>query len=347
MLLKVVSLSAMSLAKPLFIALATLAVATPVLAATPAHAAPSLEQVQAKVRALEEDATTAAEGAQEAKVKLAILTKTLNGIKAKAEVQGQSLSVLQKSLGTIAVEQYKSGTLSQGLELLFSSDPTLYLSSAGALDAITRGKSAQLRKYQAAQQRLSATKLTVNDKLALVTAAQKKFAAQSALALSKLKEAELLLSKLKKEDRERLAKLAAAQEDADQASSLIAAADAKGVSGRAGIALKYALKQIGDRYVFGAAGLVNWDCSGLTMRAYQAAGVSLPHSSSAQSRLGKKVSLKALKPGDLLFFGRPISHVGIYLGGGRMVHAPRSGSRVKVTTDLNMGRKALVGARRY
>ena len=237
--------------------------------------------------------------------------------------------------------------MSQGLELLFSSDPTLYLSSAGALDAITRGKSAQLRQYQAAQQRLSATKLTVNDKLALVTAAQKKFAAQSALALSKLEEAEVLLSKLKKEDRERLAKLAAAQEDADQASSLIAAADAKGVSGRAGIALKYALKQIGDRYVFGAAGLVNWDCSGLTMRAYQAAGVSLPHSSSAQSRLGKKVSLKALKPGDLLFFGRPISHVGIYLGGGRMVHAPRSGSRVKVTTSLNMGRKALVGASRY
>ncbi|MSO43207.1 MAG: NlpC/P60 family protein [Candidatus Planktophila sp.] len=337
----------MSVTKRLLVAVLAIAVATPALITTAAHAAPSLEEVQAKVRQLEEDATTAAEGAQEAKVKLAILTKTLNGIKAKAQVQGQSLSALQKSLGRIAVEQYKSGALSQGLELLFSSDPTLYLSSAGALDAITRGKSAQLRKYEAAQQRLSATTLTVNDKLALVAAAQKKFAAQSALALSKLKEAEVLLSKLKKADRERLAKLAAAQEDADQASSLAAAAGANGVSGRAGIALKYALKQIGDRYVFGAAGLVTWDCSGLTMRAYQAAGVSLPHSSAAQSRIGKKVSLKALKPGDLLFFGRPISHVGIYLGGGRMVHAPRSGSRVKVTTDLNMGRKALIGARRY
>ena len=315
--------------------------------AAPAYAAPSLAEVQAKVQFLEEEATAAAEGAQEAKVKLGALTKTLNGIKAKAALQGQTLSALQKSLGTIAIEQYKAGGLGQSLELLFSSDPTLYLSSAGALDAISRRKSAQLRKYQAAQQRLSATTLTVNDKMALVVAAQKKFKAQSAMAQAKLAEAEALLSKLTKAERERLAKLAAAQEDADQASSQAAARALSGVSGRAGIAIKYALKQIGDRYVFGAAGLVTWDCSGLTMRAYQAAGVSLPHSSAAQSRMGKKVSTKSLKPGDLLFFGRPVSHVGMYIGGGKMVHAPRSGSRVKVTTSGSFGSKPLVGARRF
>jgi cell wall-associated NlpC family hydrolase len=83
------------------------------------------------------------------------------------------------------------------------------------------------------------------------------------------------------------------------------------------------------------------------MRAYQSAGVSLPHSSAAQSRMGKKVPLNQLKPGDLLFYGRPVSHVGIYLGGGKMVHAPRSGSRVKVTTSGSLGSKPLVGARRF
>ncbi len=326
---------------------AVLALALTAACAVPAHAAPSLDQVKAQVRALEEDATTAAEGAQEAKVKLASLTRTLNGIKAKAQVQGQTLSALQKSLGTIAIEQYKAGGLGQSLELLFSSDPTLYLSSAGALDAISRSKSSQLRKYQAAQQRLSATTLTVNDKLALVIAAEKKFKAQSAKAQAKLAQAEALLSKLTKAERERLAKLAAEEEDADQASSQAAARSVSGVSGRAGAALKFALKQIGDRYVFGAAGLVTWDCSGLTMRAYQAAGVSLPHSSAAQSRMGKRVSTRSLKPGDLLFFGRPVSHVGIYLGGGKMVHAPRSGSRVKITTSGSLGSKPLVGARRF
>lgn len=324
-----------------------LAMVAGVLAPVSANAAPSLAQVQAKVRQLEEDATSAAEGAQEAKVKLAGLTKTLNGIKAKAEKQGQTVSTLQRSLGTIAIEQYKSGGFGQSFELLFSSDPTLYLSSAGSLEAITRRKSAQLREFEAAQQRLNATTLTVNDKIALVAAAQKKLAAQSAIALSKLAEAEKLLSKLSKAERERLAKLAEDEENADQASSLKAAKSASGVSGRAGVALKYALKQIGDRYVFGAAGMVTWDCSGLTMRAYQAAGVSLPHSSAAQSRMGKKVSFSSLKPGDLLFYGRPVSHVGIYMGGGKMVHAPRSGSRVKVTGSGSLGSKPLVGARRF
>ena len=324
-----------------------LAMVAGVVAPVSANAAPSLAQVQAKVRQLEEDATSAAEGAQEAKVKLAGLTKTLNGIKAKAEKQGQTVSTLQRSLGTIAIEQYKSGGFGQSFELLFSSDPTLYLSSAGSLEAITRRKSAQLREFEAAQQRLNATTLTVNDKIALVAAAQKKLAAQSAIALSKLAEAEKLLSKLTKAERERLAKLAEDEENADQASSLKAAKSASGVSGRAGVALKYALKQIGDRYVFGAAGMVTWDCSGLTMRAYQAAGVSLPHSSAAQSRMGKKVSFSSLKPGDLLFYGRPVSHVGIYMGGGKMVHAPRSGSRVKVTGSGSLGSKPLVGARRF
>jgi cell wall-associated NlpC family hydrolase len=334
----------MSLRARIFLALVMVA---GVLAPVSASAAPSLAEVQAKVRQLEEEATTAAEGAQEAKVKLAILTKTLNGVKAKAEIQGAEVAALRRSLGAIAVEQYKSGGFGQSFQLLFSSDPTLYLSSAGSLDAITRRKSTQLRKFEAAQQRLNATTLLVNDKIALVAAAQKKLAAQSALAKRKLAEAEKLLSKLSKAERERLARLTEDEENADQKSSLEAAKSANGVSGRAGVALKYALKQIGDRYVFGAAGTVTWDCSGLTMRAFQAAGVSLPHSSAAQSRMGKKVALNALKPGDLLFYGRPVSHVGIYLGGGKMVHAPRSGSRVKVASSGSLGKKPLVGARRF
>jgi cell wall-associated NlpC family hydrolase len=305
-----------------------------------------LAQVQAQVNRLEEEATTAAEGAQEAKVKLAALTRSLAGIQAQAAIQGKTVDAISKTLGTIAVNQYKSGSLSQSLELLFSSDPALYLSSAGSLEAITRRKTTELRKFQSAEQQLNATSLTVSDRLAQVKVLQKKLAERSAFAVAKLAQAESLLAKLKKEDRERLAKLAEDQENADQASSLAAAKSASGVSGRAGIALQFAFKQIGDRYVFGADGMVYWDCSGLTMRAFQAAGVSLPHSSRAQSRMGKSIPFNQKKPGDLMFFGRPVSHVGIYVGGGRMVHAPRSGSRVKVA-DASLGRKPLVAVRRF
>ena len=316
---------------------------------TVAHAAPTLTQIQGQVRQLQEDAASAAEGAQGAKVQLATLTKTLNGIKQEAEAQGQTVAALKKSLNTIAIEQYKAGGLSQGLELLFSANPELYLSSAGSLESITRAKSAQLRKFEAAQQRLNATTLTVNDKVALVKAAQKRFAQKSALAKAKLVTAEKILAKLKKKDRARFAALAAAQEDADQASSKAFASSTGKISGRGGVAVKYALAQIGDRYVFGASGTTKWDCSGLTMRAYQAAGVSLPHYSAAQSRYGKKVSYSSARPGDLLFYGSPISHVAIYLGGGKMVHAPRPGSRVKVESNAAtaLGRKKLVAVRRF
>lgn len=83
------------------------------------------------------------------------------------------------------------------------------------------------------------------------------------------------------------------------------------------------------------------------MRSYQAAGVSLPHSSRMQFSYGKSVSFSSLKPGDLLFFGKPISHVSIYMGGGKMVQAPRPGKKVEVVPLTRMfGAKPFVGARR-
>ena len=120
-----------------------------------------------------------------------------------------------------------------------------------------------------------------------------------------------------------------------------------GDNSRGSKALKYALMQVGDVYVWAAAGPTRWDCSGLTMRAFQQSGVSLPHSSRAQIRYGKSISSRSLKPGDLVFFGKPISHVAMYMGGGKMVHAPRPGKRVEVTSfTMAFGRKPFVGARR-
>ena len=103
------------------------------LATAPAEAAQSLQRIQAEIVQLEVEASSAAEGAQAAKVQLAQLTRTLTGIRQEAHAQGQTVVQLRKSLGAIAVEQYQSGGLGQGLELLFSSDPTLYLSAAGSL----------------------------------------------------------------------------------------------------------------------------------------------------------------------------------------------------------------------
>ena len=109
-------------------------------------------------------------------------------------------------------------------------------------------------------------------------------------------------------------------------------------------AVDTALAQIGDPYVWAAGGPNSFDCSGLTQYAYAAAGVRLPHSSKAQSTMGTAVSRSELQPGDLVFFRSPVSHVGMYIGGGKMVHAATFGVPVQ-TTSVDMAGYA--GARRY
>lgn len=93
-----------------------------------------------------------------------------------------------------------------------------------------------------------------------------------------------------------------------------------------------AKKYLGAPYHWGASGPNSFDCSGFTMFVYRQVGVSLPHSSRAQINSGQRVSRDDLKPGDLVFFGSPIHHVGIYVGGGMYIHAPRTGDVVKISS---------------
>lgn len=84
------------------------------------------------------------------------------------------------------------------------------------------------------------------------------------------------------------------------------------------------------QYVWGAASGTSFDCSGLMLWSYKHIGVSLPHLALAQSKLGKAVSIKDLKPGDLLFFYSPVHHVGMYIGDGKFVHARNTRNDLEV-----------------
>jgi cell wall-associated NlpC family hydrolase len=92
-------------------------------------------------------------------------------------------------------------------------------------------------------------------------------------------------------------------------------------SAAAQTAVDTARAQVGKAYEYGGSGPDSFDCSGLTQYAYRAAGIELPHSSRSQSELGTPVSREELRPGDLVFFYEPVSHVGIYVGDGQMVDA--------------------------
>ena len=96
--------------------------------------------------------------------------------------------------------------------------------------------------------------------------------------------------------------------------------------------MQAALSRVGSPYQWGAAGPDSFDCSGLTMWAWAQAGVSLPHNSGAQYAATRRVEQGDWQPGDLLFYGSPIHHVGLYIGGGRVVEAPYTGTTVRVAS---------------
>ena len=310
-------------------------------------AAPTVESAQNEVDRLRTLAAEKFEAANEATIRIKQLEKQTDALEKRESVLRKELDSAGLTLSRIAISQYTSSGLGQGLDLLFSSDPSKYLSDAGVLEMVSRKYGQQLRGYVLKKQNVEATQLVVQDKTSLLKAERAKLNRQVSAAKKDLAAAQKILNSLKKEDRERLAREEAARENKILSDSKKYAQSYKGDNTRGSIALKYALAQVGDVYVWAAAGPTRWDCSGLTMRAFQKAGVSLPHSSRIQVKYGKNISASSLKPGDLLFFGKPISHVSIYMGGGKMVQAPRPGKRVEVVKFVTMfEKKPFVGARR-
>ena len=312
-----------------------------------AQAAPSVVSVQRDIDRLRTLAAEKYEAANEATIRISALQKETGALQTREAVIQAELDISSKVLAKIAISTYQGSGFGGTFELLFSSDPTKYLSDASVLDSLSKGYLKQLREFAATKQRVQATQLVLADRTSLLIAEKKRLNRQVMEAKTALLKAEKLLKSLAKADRERLLREEAARENKIQSDSKGYAASYKGDNTRGSLALKFALQQIGDIYVWAAAGPTRWDCSGLTMRAFQKAGVSLPHSSRVQINYGKSVAYSNVKPGDLLFFGKPISHVSIYMGGGKMVQAPRPGKRVEVVPLTKMfGRKPFVGARR-
>ena len=316
-------------------------------AAPSAVAAPSVASAQRDVDRLRTLAAEKYEAANEANIRIKQLEKESVTLQARGAVLKEQLDTSSEALARIAIAKFQGHGFGKTIDLMFSADPTRYLSDASVLEIISRGYAQELKQFAVIKQKVEASKYVVSDKTELLKREKLRLTKEVASAKAALVKAENILKSLKKEDRERLARQEAARENKILSDSKKYAASYAGDNSRGSIALKYALQQIGDIYVWAAAGPTRWDCSGLTMRAFQKAGVSLPHSSRIQVRYGKAVSYNSLKPGDLIFFGKPISHVSIYMGGGKMVHAPRPGKKVEVINiTKRFGSKPFVGARR-
>jgi peptidoglycan DL-endopeptidase CwlO len=323
---------------------------------------PSLGEVQRRVDALNKDAADAAERYNTAKVQLTETNRKMRSAQNRYAVTKRHLDAMKALVGRIAVASYKSGGLDPTVALVLSEDPQTFLRQAADLSQVTRRQSAMLQGMEAAQLQAAVDRKAVADQKARAAALQDKIATEKDAIESRLTEARDLLARLEAKQRARFLAMQqaatqralSARSDAPRASRSSRDSGGGGgdvgggsydgpASGRAGEAVRTAYAQLGDPYAWGAAGPGSFDCSGLTMYSWAAAGVSLPHSSSAQYGVVRHVAISELQPGDLVFYYSPISHVGIYIGGGKIIDAPYPGLSVHISGLNSM---PLVGAGR-
>jgi peptidoglycan DL-endopeptidase CwlO len=257
----------------------------------------------------------------------------------KAQLAQAQYSALQGQIQHVVTSAYRSVPLSQFGVMLTSASPQEFLDQISALNAVAGRRAVLLAK--AGRVKAAAIK-TSTDAKAAVAAANKlthdlgirradlsRRAAQSKQLFTRLSAAERAAFRARQSSSDTRGSRGTARPDPTPVVNVPA-------SGRAGVAVATARKQVGKPYVWAAAGPGAFDCSGLTMYSWSAAGVALPHSSSMQMGVGNRVSRSQLQPGDLVFFYSPIHHVGLYVGGGMMIHAPTSNDVVKYASIDNM-----------
>lgn len=336
----------------------------------PEVAAPaaSQAQVQAQIDKLAGQIAALDEQYNESTIHLAKLESQISDTRATSAKAQADFHDLQKVASSQAAAVYKAGPPSLLVAFLTSKSLEDFNQKMTIVGQVNTWESGIMNGLQIADQRAKQATSLLDSQLAQAKALSATLAQQRATLQSQLADQQHLLAQINEETR--LAAARAAQARADAARAALAAQEAQAAqiraaqlaaaksssaashvavptvlpgSSRAATALSVAIAQIGKPYVWAAAGPNSFDCSGLTMFAYRAAGVSLSHSAADQYASNPHVSRDQLQPGDLVFFGSPIHHVGMYVGGGMMVDAPETGENVQVQS---MMRSDYVGASR-
>jgi cell wall-associated NlpC family hydrolase len=288
---------------------------------TPAQAEPNIDDVQKRVDRLYHEAEQAQERYNDAKIELRDLQGDLDSLKADQDRQDDAFEDVRDQVQDSIVRQYEGESLSNVGQVVVSDDPQTFLAQLSTMSAFNDLQSQLFDKYATEAEALEIRQNATEKRTADVAETEKQLAKEKAVVDDKLAEAKAVLGDLKEKEREEMLSRGVVRVPSDVPAS-----------GRAAAAVKYALAQVGDAYVYGAAGPSAFDCSGLTMMAWAQAGVGLPHSSSAQFSTGPHIAESDLQPGDLVFYYSPISHVGMYIGNGMIVNAENPSSGVRVTS---------------
>ncbi|MGW9213324.1 NlpC/P60 family protein [Embleya sp. NPDC055664] len=307
-----------------------------VFAASPVQAEPqpALQQAKEQVDALHEEAEAATErynGAADAnrraQEQVAVLQQRL------ADKQA-ALARQREMLGGIAAAEYRGGGVDPSLRLLMTDDPQGFLNRISLDRQLSARQQEALGLVQRQRRELDQERREVAERMAELDRTQREMTARKQTVEAKLRQAQDVVNRLSGADRERLRR----EEQAERDGKAREAAAAKrqyettspATSDRAAAAVRAAYAQLGKPYRWAATGPDSFDCSGLTQFVWRTANVSLPRTSQEQVRVGRPVAKSELQPGDLVFFYSDLHHVGIYIGGGKMIHAPKPGSNVEI-----------------
>ncbi len=343
-------------ALPLSIALAlllTLTSAGTALASPLSDKRAQAARVAAQITSLNNQVELAAEAYNAAGDKLGRIDANMTANNAKlAKLRGRQ-GQLDTRLDTRAANMYRMGKLGF-LDVLFGSTSfEEFAANWELMTQMSQDDASLISSVKSLKAQTEATKAQLKENQVAAAAQLRRRRRQKTLIVSQLAQRKQLLasvnSDIKRIMAEEAAKAAAAAAAAARARAAeLAAASASGDSGAGGSSVAggsfpapsipahgsvvdYARSRLGCPYVWAAAGPDSFDCSGLAMWCYAQIGISLPHYSGDQINVGQRVSQQDLKPGDLVFFGSPIHHVGIYIGGGEMIEAPYTGASVRIS----------------
>ncbi|MGY1721416.1 C40 family peptidase [Blastococcus sp. SYSU DS0533] len=323
------------------------------LAAVPAAAAPGTSGEAARLVAERgHQLEVVTEQYNEARDALTAQQATAEAAAAQLQRATAELARVQEQVRGIARSAWTGEGLGSFQALLTSESADEFVSRVSTLETISGHQGVVLARAAEANVAAAQAQATAQEAAAQARATYDSIAAQQAELQAQVDEFRAQFDRLSAAERQAVAEAHHAEErggepqraSRDDREAPASAAPVVADSAAAQKAVDAAMAQRGKPYVWAASGPNAFDCSGLTSYAYRAAGISLPRASRNQAGVGRAVSRAELRPGDLVFFYSPISHVGIYIGNGQMVHAPTSGDVVKVASVDSMGGYA--GARR-
>ncbi|MFE9176914.1 NlpC/P60 family protein [Streptomyces sp. NPDC007126] len=350
-------------------ALTSVALLSQTAQATPSDDRPTLEEVEKKVDDLYRQAGSATEKYNAAKEKTSKQRKKVDGLLDDVAKRTQKLNDARAELGSFASAQYRTGAaVPETATLLLADSPQDYFDQNQLMDRLTGRQKSAVDDYVTQQSETMKKRREATESLKTLTESQNDLKTAKSTVQKKLATARELLSELTAEEKARLAAIekkkqqeaarkaaelakqqaeeaaerkrqeeAAQQQESDAGSGGTSTGTGSSDSSTPGTstgtkadkAIAFARAQIGKPYVWGATGPDSYDCSGLTQAAWKAAGVTLPRVTYDQVNAGTTVPVSQAQPGDLVFFYDDISHVGLYIGDGMMIHAPKPGAYVR------------------